>query len=70
MALSDVARLGALQEGWQEVLPGDDKSAVPLRELAVLLSAAFDRAALAIARGESAAPCEQAIRLLPSRLVA
>ena len=48
MALSDVAGLGALQEGLQEALQGDDKTAVPLRELAVLLSAAFDRAALAI----------------------
>lgn len=70
MALSDVAGLGALQEGLQEALQGDDKTAVPLRELAVLLSAAFDRAALAIARGESAEPYEQAIRLLLSRLVA
>lgn len=70
MALSDVAGLGALQEGLQEALRGDDKTAVSLRELAVLLSAAFDRAALAIARGESAAPYEQAIRLLLSRLVA
>lgn len=62
--LSDLAGFQALHEGLKEAL-GD---AVPLRELSVLLSAAFDRAALAIARGEPAAPYEQAVRLLLSRL--
>lgn len=65
MGLSDLAGFQALQEGLQDALG----EAVPLRELSVLLSAAFDRAALAIARGEPAAPYEQAVRLLLSCLV-
>lgn len=68
MELSDLAGFQALQEGLQAAL-GDSKPTVPLRELSALLSAAFDRAALAIARGEPAAPYEQALRLLLSRLV-
>jgi AcrR family transcriptional regulator len=68
MGLSDLAGFQALQEGLQNAL-GEGQPATPLRELSVLLSAAFDRAALAIARGEPAAPYEQAIRLLLSRLV-
>ncbi len=66
-ALSDLAGFQALQEGLRQALPGGTPA---LRELAVLLSAVFDRAALAIARGEAAAPYEQATRLLLSRLVA
>ena len=65
--LSDLAGFQALQDGLQAVLSGRPE-AVPLRELSVLLSAAFDRAALAIARGEPAAPYEQAVGLLLSRL--
>lgn len=68
MGLSGLAGFQALQEGLQDAL-GDDPPSAPLRELSVLLSAAFDRAALAIARGEPAAPYEQAVRLLLSRLV-
>jgi AcrR family transcriptional regulator len=68
MGLSDLAGFQALQEGLQHAL-GDGQPVAPLRELSVLLSAAFDRAALAIARGEPAAPYEQAVRLLLSRLV-
>lgn len=68
MGLSDLAGFQALQEGLQDAL-GEGQPATPLRELSVLLSAAFDRAALAIARGEPAAPYEQAVRLLLSRLV-
>jgi AcrR family transcriptional regulator len=68
MGLSDLAGFQALQEGLQDAL-GESRPATPLRELSVLLSAAFDRAALAIARGEPAAPYEQAVRLLLSRLV-
>jgi AcrR family transcriptional regulator len=69
MGLSDLAGFQALQEGLQAALGEGQPAAAPLRELSVLLSAAFDRAALAIARGEPAAPYEQAIRLLLSRLV-
>lgn len=68
LGLSDLAGFQALQEGLDDALK-DSPGAVPLRELSVLLSAAFDRAALAIARGEAAAPYEQAVRLLLSRLV-
>ena len=68
IGLSDLAGFQALQEGLHDAL-GEGQPAVPLRELSVLLSAAFDRAALAIARGEPAAPYEQAVRLLLSRLV-
>lgn len=68
MALGEMAGFEALQEGLREAI-GEGVSAVPLRELSVLLSAAFDRAALAIARGEPAAPYEHAVRLLVSRLV-
>jgi AcrR family transcriptional regulator len=68
MELSDLAGFRALREGLQ-VAMGTGKPSAPMHELSELLSAAFDRAALAIARGEPAAPYEQAIRLLLSRLV-
>ncbi len=68
LGLSELAGFQALQIGLQDALK-DSPGALPLRELSVLLSAAFDRAALAIARGEPASPYEQAVRLLLSRLV-
>lgn len=68
MGLSEIAGFQALQEGLREAM-GDAQAATPWRELSVLLSAAFDRAALAIARGEPAAPYERAVRLLISGLV-
>jgi AcrR family transcriptional regulator len=67
LALNDLAGFQALQAGLRQALPG---ARLPMRELTVLLSAVFDRAALAIARGEAAAPYEKATRLLLSRLVA
>ncbi|WP_439518085.1 TetR/AcrR family transcriptional regulator [Hydrogenophaga sp.] len=66
-ALNELAGFQALLEGLRQALPGAGQ---PLQELAVLLSAMFDRAALAIARGEPAAPYVRATRLLLSRLVA
>jgi AcrR family transcriptional regulator len=66
--LNDLAGFKALREGLLAAM-GAGKPAAPIHELSVLLSAAFDRAALAIARGEPAARYEQAIRLLLSRLV-
>lgn len=69
MAMSDIAGFGALKEGLAEAFGDGGNDAVPLHELSVVLSAAFDRAALAIARGEAAGPYQQAIRLLLSRLV-
>ena len=65
--LSERAGFQALQEGLQQLL-GENRQTVPLRELTVLLSAAFDRAALAIARGERSALYEQAIHRLLSGL--
>ncbi|MDR7150744.1 AcrR family transcriptional regulator [Hydrogenophaga palleronii] len=70
MALSDVAGFGALKEGLAEALGHGRGDSVPLHELSVVMSAAFDRAALAIARGEVAGPYQQAIRLLLSGLIA
>ncbi|MBA4265645.1 MAG: TetR family transcriptional regulator [Comamonadaceae bacterium] len=70
MTLSDVAGLGALQAGLAEALGDSGSDSVLLHALSVVLSAAFDRAALAIARGEAAGPYQQAIRLLLSRLIA
>ena len=70
MALSDVAGFSALKDGLADALGDGSGDSVPLHELSVVLSAAFDRAALAIARGEAAGPYQQAIRLLLSRLIA
>ena len=82
MALSDLAGFGALQSGLAVALGqhengsdsgserNGDSVVAPLHELSVVLSAAFDRAALAIARGEAAGPYQKAIHLLLSRLVA
>lgn len=70
MALSDIAGFGALKEGLSDALGEGGSDSVPLHELSVVLSAAFDRAALAIARGEAAGPYQQAIRLLLSGLIA
>jgi AcrR family transcriptional regulator len=70
MALSDTAGWGALKEGLEEALADQGRESLPLHELSVVLSAAFDRAALAMARGEPAGPYQQAIRLLLSRLIA
>jgi AcrR family transcriptional regulator len=67
MALNDRAGFQSLLEGLRHALPGARQ---PLHELAVLLSAVFDRAALAIARGEPAAPYVKATRLLLTKLVA
>jgi len=69
LGLSDLAGFQALQEGLQNALKDRPAAVLPLRELSVLLSAAFDRAALAIARGDPAEPYEQAVRLLLSSLV-
>jgi AcrR family transcriptional regulator len=69
-ALSDIAGFGALKEGLADAFGDGGSDSVPLHELSEVLSAAFDRAALAIARGEAAGPYQQAVRLLLSRLVA
>ena len=71
LALSERAGAHQLQAGLRAAWASGP---APLDEagqaaLASLLSAAFDRAALAIARGEPARPYQQAMRLLLTRLV-
>ncbi|MFC3686262.1 TetR/AcrR family transcriptional regulator [Hydrogenophaga luteola] len=63
MALSERAGALALKEGLNQLL-GAAREPVPLHELTVLLSAAFDRAALAIAQGEAPGPYREAFRRL------
>lgn len=63
MALSERAGSQALKEGLAQLL-GADGEPVPLLELTVLLSAAFDRAALAMAQGEAPGPYREAFRRL------
>jgi AcrR family transcriptional regulator len=64
--LNTAAGEAELHAGLNELL-GNKKDA-PLRELTLILSAAFDRAALAIAGGESPKQYKSAIRFLLSRL--
>jgi AcrR family transcriptional regulator len=63
MALSERAGSQALKEGLAQLL-GPAREPVPLHELTVLLSAAFDRAALAMAQGEAPGPYREAFRRL------
>lgn len=65
-ALDEAGAAGALREGLAAAI-GDDADA-PIGELAILLSAAFDRAALAIDRGADAAAIERAMALLLARV--
>jgi AcrR family transcriptional regulator len=59
--LSERAGALALKEGLVDLL-GTGREPVPLHELTILLSAAFDRAALAVAQGEAAGPYREAFR--------
>jgi len=61
MVLSERAGAQALNEGLTQLL-GSAHEPAPLHELTVLLSAAFDRAALAIAQGEAPGPYLDAFR--------
>lgn len=61
--LSEAAGEAALSAGLAEVIP-KRKAAPPLRELTVILSAAFDRAALAIAEGEKPGPYRSVMKAL------
>lgn len=63
LALSESAGFLALKEGLTRLL-GAAPGQVPVHELAVLLSAAFDRAALAMAQGEAPGPYREAFRRL------
>lgn len=62
-SLSECAGFLALKEGLTRLL-GAAPGQVPVHELAVLLSAAFDRAALAMAQGEAPGPYREAFRRL------
>lgn len=62
-SLSERAGFLALKEGLTQLL-GAAPGQVPVHELAVLLSAAFDRAALAMAQGEAPGPYREAFRRL------
>ncbi len=72
LLLSERAGAHALHEGLREALADQHLPTPPadvLRALSEQLSAAFDRAALAIARGSPAEPQRQAMRCLLTRLV-
>ena len=67
----DKATGGAtLRDGLDAALSTETRNALPLEPLAELLSAAFDRAALAISDGQAAADYHAAIRALLSGLLA
>lgn len=68
LALSARAGADALRAGLEAARP-DAGDTLPLDALTDLLSAAFDRAALAIARGEPAAHYRQAIDALLASLI-
>ncbi|MGB7183952.1 MAG: TetR/AcrR family transcriptional regulator [Burkholderiaceae bacterium] len=53
----------------QAMRDAHDINATPIKELAEVLGSGFDRAALAVAGGESVEPYQQAFRLLFERLV-
>ncbi|MEO1495279.1 MAG: TetR family transcriptional regulator [Pseudomonadota bacterium] len=57
-----------LVDGLADAMPEHNTTALPLEELANVLSAAFDRAAMAIADGADAAGYEDAIAMLLSWL--
>lgn len=67
MALSERAGSQALKEGLAQLLGAAGEPA-PLRELTMLLSAAFDRAALAMVQGEAPGPYLDAFRRIFSGL--
>lgn len=61
-------RTGAdeLRQGLEAAIAAEDRSDVPLEALTAVLSAAFDKAALAIVSGESADDYREALRILTS----
>lgn len=62
--LSDLAGAQELREGLASLVQTQANAEVPIEELTALLSASFDRAALAIANGESEIRYKSAIRML------
>lgn len=75
IGLKEMAALDALngartlREGLEAALPEAARAGLPLAELAQILSAAFDRAALAVETGEDAAAYRVAITALIARMV-
>ena len=69
LALHERAGASALRDGLGAALAPAALAGAVIDALAAQLSAAFDRAALAIARGEPAEPQRQAMRWLLSQLV-
>lgn len=65
--LSEAAGEDELRSGLADLMP-KSKNAPPLRELTVILSAAFDRAALAIAQGEKPGPYKAVMRSILERI--
>jgi AcrR family transcriptional regulator len=68
MVLNEQAGFDALHSGLLQAL-GPRAEQMPVRALAELLSAMFDRAALAVARGGAVEEHERAVRLLMTGLV-
>ena len=68
--LSDLAGAGELQESIAALLQSDADRVIPVNELTALLSASFDRAALAIASGAQETPYKSAIEWLLKGLAA
>lgn len=68
--LSDAAGAGELTQGLQALLSDGAANDLPIQALADVLSASFDRAALAIASGSPARKYKQAIQLLLAGLAA
>lgn len=68
LELSDLAGARELRLGLASVLPTTGGRKIPLDELTAIVSSAFDRAALAIANGESERRYKAAITFLLKRL--
>ncbi len=64
LEISDMTGAAELREGLEAALSGRRKGKLPIAALTDMLSAAFDRAALAIARGEDAKPYKAAIKFI------
>ena len=68
--LSDLAGASELQESIAALLQSNATRVIPVNELTALLSASFDRAALAIASGAEETPYKSAVELLLKGLAA
>lgn len=62
--LSDLAGAAELRQGLEALIPSQRRGRIPLDALTTIVSASFDRAALAIANGEPASRYKSAMRVL------